>query len=39
VTNNVNTSLIDLILYSITLALLFITWFLDYKNNGFSWKY
>jgi len=39
ITNNTNTSFIDIILYVITIGLLFITWFLDYKNNGFSWKY
>ncbi len=39
ITNNTNTSFIDIILYAITIGLLFITWFLDYKNNGFSWKY
>ncbi len=39
ITNSTNTSFIDLILYIITIGLLFITWFLDYKNNGFSWKY
>lgn len=39
ITNNLTTTFVDFLFFLFIICLLFITWFIDYKNNGFEWKY
>jgi len=39
VTTSITSTLVDLILFLFIIFILFISWFLDYKNSGFDWKF